>query len=166
MSGSDNPDADSEGMFREALAKIDQAKQQTAEALAQLQPLSNSIRNAPSRGQINQQIWNCMRALGQQGEYFSQSGQDAFLDRFGFGHKTGIDIAGEVSGLSPSREWKNRARHQPWFPGETVITGIGQGFTLVTPLQLATTTAALACTNCCATSRKLTVLGPKQTALP
>lgn len=67
-----------------------------------------------------------------------------FLGRFGFGDKTGIDILGEMEGLLPSREWKRRARHQAWFPGETLITGIGQGFTLVTPLQLASTTATLA----------------------
>ena len=67
-----------------------------------------------------------------------------YLQNFGFGHATGIDIQGELSGLLPSRSWK-RARHdQSWFPGETLITGIGQGFFLVTPIQLATATAALA----------------------
>jgi len=67
-----------------------------------------------------------------------------FMKRFGFGDKTGIDIQGELSGLFPSREWKRRMRNQPWYPGETVITGIGQGFTLTTPLQLASATATLA----------------------
>jgi penicillin-binding protein 2 len=67
-----------------------------------------------------------------------------YLQNFGFGQASGIDIQGELSGLLPSRTWK-RARHdQPWFPGETLITGIGQGFFLVTPIQLATATAALA----------------------
>ncbi|MEJ2398728.1 MAG: penicillin-binding protein 2, partial [Gammaproteobacteria bacterium] len=60
-----------------------------------------------------------------------------FLARFGMGRPTGIDIRGEETGLLPSRAWKRRVRHEPWFPGETLITGIGQGFTLVTPLQLA-----------------------------
>ena len=68
----------------------------------------------------------------------------SFMSKFGFGKKTGIDIQGELSGLYPSREWKRRTRHQPWYPGETLITGIGQGFTLTTPLQLATATATLA----------------------
>jgi penicillin-binding protein 2 len=68
----------------------------------------------------------------------------SFLARFGFGEKTGIDVLGERSGLLPSREWKRRARNEVWFPGETLIAGIGQGFTLVTPLQLASTTATLA----------------------
>ncbi len=68
----------------------------------------------------------------------------SFMSRFGFGEKTGVDIGGEVSGLMPSREWKRAVRNQPWYPGETLITGIGQGFTLTTPLQLATATASLA----------------------
>jgi len=66
-----------------------------------------------------------------------------FLGRFGLGQLTGIDIRGEEAGLLPSKEWKRRVRHLPWFPGETLITGIGQGFTLVTPLQLAEMTAEL-----------------------
>ena len=67
-----------------------------------------------------------------------------YLDNFGFGQKTGIDIQGELPGLLPSKEWKRRHRNQPWFPGETLITGIGQGFFLVTPTQLAVATAVLA----------------------
>ena len=65
-----------------------------------------------------------------------------FLASFGFGVKTGVDSTGERSGLLPSREWKRRAEGMPWFPGETLITGIGQGALLVTPLQLANSTAA------------------------
>ncbi len=68
----------------------------------------------------------------------------AFLHRFGFGEKTGIDLKGEKSGLLPSREWKRIHRQQAWYPGETLITGIGQGFTQVTPIQLARATATLA----------------------
>jgi penicillin-binding protein 2 len=67
-----------------------------------------------------------------------------FLGRFGFGSRTGIDIVGELSGLLPSSEWKRRTRDLPWYPGETLITGIGQGFMLTTPLQLASATATLA----------------------
>ncbi len=65
-----------------------------------------------------------------------------FLASFGFGVKTGVDSTGERNGLLPSREWKRRAEGMPWFPGETLITGIGQGALLVTPLQLANSTAA------------------------
>ena len=67
-----------------------------------------------------------------------------FLDAFGFGKKTGVDSVGERPGLLPSREWKRRTQGMPWFPGETLITGIGQGALLVTPLQLANSTAAFA----------------------
>jgi penicillin-binding protein 2 len=68
----------------------------------------------------------------------------SFVRHFGFGKKTGIDIQGEIGGLLPTPEWKQRRFKQPWYPGETVITGIGQGYTLATPLQLAYATAILA----------------------
>ncbi|VAW75217.1 Peptidoglycan D,D-transpeptidase MrdA [hydrothermal vent metagenome] len=67
----------------------------------------------------------------------------AYLSKFGFGTRSGLDISGEMPGLMPSREWKRAARNQPWFPGETLITGIGQGFVLTTPVQLASATATL-----------------------
>ncbi len=67
-----------------------------------------------------------------------------FLDLFGFGKKTGIDIHGELRGLNPSRQWKRENRQMVWYPGETLITGIGQGFMLTTPLQLAVITATMA----------------------
>jgi penicillin-binding protein 2 len=61
-----------------------------------------------------------------------------FVRHFGFGEKTGIDIHGEVSGLLPTPEWKKRRYKQPWYMGETVIVGIGQGYTLVTPDAIST----------------------------
>ena len=67
-----------------------------------------------------------------------------FLQKFGFGEKTGIDLVGEKPGLLPSPEWKLAQKKQSWFPGETLITGIGQGLNQVTPLQLARATATLA----------------------
>lgn len=71
-----------------------------------------------------------------------------WLSAFGMGAATGIDIGPESEGVVPSREWKRRnfaaRQDQVWFPGETVITGIGQGYMLATPLQLAQVTAALA----------------------
>jgi len=67
-----------------------------------------------------------------------------YMARFGFGEPTGIDLQGEASGVLPSPQWKRAARNQPWFPGETVIAGIGQGFWVLTPLQLAQGTAMLA----------------------
>jgi penicillin-binding protein 2 len=67
-----------------------------------------------------------------------------FLAQFGFGEKSGIDLDGESAGLLPSRDWKQRRWKKTWFPGETVIAGIGQGYHLTTPLQLATAAAMLA----------------------
>lgn len=67
-----------------------------------------------------------------------------FLARFGFGQKTGIDLNGERSGLLPSRDWKRKTHNTIWYPGETLIAGIGQGYVLATPMQLAVATATLA----------------------
>jgi penicillin-binding protein 2 len=67
-----------------------------------------------------------------------------FMHKFGFGEKSGIDLTGEVGGLMPSKEWKRSHRNRAWYPGETLITGIGQGYMQVTPLQLARATATLA----------------------
>jgi len=67
-----------------------------------------------------------------------------YLAQFGLGERTGIDLEGESGGLLPSREWKQRRWKQPWYLGETVIAGIGQGYHLTTPLQLAAATAMLA----------------------
>ncbi len=67
-----------------------------------------------------------------------------YLGQFGFGGLTGIDLKGEGHGILPSREWKSGTYGKPWFPGETVIAGIGQGFWVVTPLQLANAVAILA----------------------
>ncbi len=67
-----------------------------------------------------------------------------FTVPFGFGQTTGIDNTHERAGIMPSRAWKRTARQQAWFPGETLSAGIGQGYVLATPLQLAVATAALA----------------------
>lgn len=67
-----------------------------------------------------------------------------FVRHFGFGQRTGIDISGELEGLLPTPEWKKRRWNQPWYPGETVIFGIGQGYMLATPMQLAHATAIFA----------------------
>ncbi|MBS1185144.1 MAG: peptidoglycan glycosyltransferase [Proteobacteria bacterium] len=67
-----------------------------------------------------------------------------YLAKFGLGERSGIDLEGESPGLLPSRDWKQRRWKKAWYPGETVIAGIGQGYHLTTPLQLATATAMLA----------------------
>lgn len=83
--------------------------------------------------------------------YFYQAGERAGIDALshwafslGLGKKTGIDLPGEVSGLIPTPEWKKRVRNLPWYPGETLSAAIGQGFVLVTPLQLANLYATVA----------------------
>ena len=83
--------------------------------------------------------------------YFYQLARDMGIDRmhdylaqFGFGEKTGLDLLGENSGVLPSRQWKRGQFGQPWYPGETIIAGIGQGFNVFTPVQLANALATLA----------------------
>lgn len=83
--------------------------------------------------------------------YFYQLGQKLGINRiahyarlFGLGSPTGFDIPGEKAGLVPDTEWSLTRRGSPWYPGETISVAIGQGPILVTPLQLATVTAALA----------------------
>ena len=66
------------------------------------------------------------------------------LDKLGFGNTTGIDQINEFLGVNPSKEWKEKKYKQPWYIGETVITSIGQGNMLVTPLQIARYTSYLA----------------------
>ncbi len=66
------------------------------------------------------------------------------MSNFGFGQRVAHDVQGESTGLMPSRDWKRARFNQPWYPGETLSVGIGQGYWQVTPLQLASATAALA----------------------
>jgi penicillin-binding protein 2 len=83
--------------------------------------------------------------------YFYDLGHKLGIDRmapmfgaFGIGSRVGIDATGERPGILPSREWKRSAQNMPWFPGETLITAIGQGYMLTTPLQLADVSSTLA----------------------
>lgn len=68
----------------------------------------------------------------------------SFLNRFGFGKRPPIDLPGALAGINPSPAWKMRTRGKPWYPGETINIGIGQGYFQITPLQLAWATATLA----------------------
>ena len=67
-----------------------------------------------------------------------------YLRAAGFGRPTGIDLPSEKAGLVPDPQWKKKYVGKPWYPGETVIAGIGQGYVLATPLQLAAATATIA----------------------
>ena len=60
-----------------------------------------------------------------------------FAERFGLGRETGIELPSERSGIVPSTTWKARVRNEIWLPGETISAAIGQGFTTVTPMQMA-----------------------------
>ncbi|MER2298313.1 MAG: penicillin-binding transpeptidase domain-containing protein, partial [Pseudomonas sp.] len=68
----------------------------------------------------------------------------SYMNKFGIGQKVALDMFEESPGLMPSREWKRATRRQAWFPGETLILGIGQGYMQATPLQLAQATALIA----------------------
>lgn len=65
------------------------------------------------------------------------------LTGFGFGKLTNVDLPDELPGLVPSDAWKRKAKGAPWYPGDTISAGIGQGYTMTTPLQLASGTATL-----------------------
>lgn len=67
-----------------------------------------------------------------------------YMSRFGFGQRVSLDMFEETAGLMPSREWKRNRYRQSWYPGETLILGIGQGYMQTTPLQLAQATALMA----------------------
>ena len=66
------------------------------------------------------------------------------LNKFGFGEKTGIDQINEFRGTNPNKKWKKSKYKMPWYKGETLISSIGQGFVLVTPMQIARYTSFLA----------------------
>jgi penicillin-binding protein 2 len=67
-----------------------------------------------------------------------------YMHKYGFGARTGIDLAGENTGVVPSPEWKRKRSKEPWYAGETVNAGIGQGYWIATVLQLVRGTAAIA----------------------
>ncbi|MBB3189362.1 penicillin-binding protein 2 [Halomonas cerina] len=107
--------------------------------------------------------------------YFYTLAHELGIDRihehmtaFGFGQRVAHDVYGESAALMPSRDWKRARFNQPWYPGETLSVGIGQGYWQVTPLQLATATAVLANRGQWITPRLAKRIGdePVPTALP
>ena len=67
-----------------------------------------------------------------------------FMAKFGFGNNFAVDIAYARTGVLPSREWKMASRGEPWYPGDTINSSIGQGYMWATPLQLATAVSIIA----------------------
>ena len=86
--------------------------------------------------------------------------------RFGLGATTGVDNTNERRGLMPSREWKQENRGTHWYPGETINVGIGQGFMLVTPLQLAVSTSVIASRGELRAPRLLAAVGDSPVQAP
>lgn len=82
-----------------------------------------------------------------------------FLAQFGFGRNMTLDVPNALSGLLPDRAWKKKKRRRSWYAGDTLNLGIGQGFMLATPMQLATATATLAAKGKWHTPRLMDTLG-------
>ncbi len=86
---------------------------------------------------------SCDTYFYQLGERLGIAGIEGTLIQFGFGQLTHVDLPNELGGILPTVRWKREVKHKPWYGGDTIITSIGQGFMLSTPLQLASATAAL-----------------------
>lgn len=95
---------------------------------------------------------NVIRAISRSNDtFFYNLGYKLGVDKiseyskiFGLGQKTGVELSGETAGLVPTRDWKEKTFDQIWFPGETINYSIGQGYLLVSPIQLNQVTAAFA----------------------
>lgn len=81
------------------------------------------------------------------------------LAPYGLGSRTGVDTTNERQGVLPSTRWKREQMGQPWYPGETLSAGIGQGYMLATPMQLAVATTVLATRGTLRTPRLLQSVG-------
>ena len=67
-----------------------------------------------------------------------------YASQFGLGSRTGVDLPSESTGIVPTPEWKSKVRGEPWYPGETISASIGQGYVVVTPIQMAHVIATIA----------------------
>jgi penicillin-binding protein 2 len=86
---------------------------------------------------------SCDTYFYQLGNKIGINAMEKMFLQFGFGRLTHIDLKEEAPGLVPNPTWKRKTKHLPWYPGDTLITSIGQGFMLASPLQLANATASL-----------------------
>ena len=89
-----------------------------------------------------------------------------YLHPYGFGERTGIDTTSESRGVLPSTRWKREAMAQVWYPGETISAGIGQGYMLATPMQLAVATSVMASKGQRRTPRLLKAVNGEPVAAP
>lgn len=86
---------------------------------------------------------SCDTFFYQLGNKMGISAIEDMLVQFGFGQLTHVDLNEEAAGLVPGIQWKRRSKNLPWYPGDTLITSIGQGFMLASPIQLANATASM-----------------------
>ncbi len=86
---------------------------------------------------------SCDTYFYQLGNKMGISSIEDMLAQFGYGQLTHVDLKEEAAGILPSPHWKRQTKGLPWYPGDSLITSIGQGFMLATPLQLANATASL-----------------------
>lgn len=86
---------------------------------------------------------SCDTFFYQLGNKMGISAIEDMLVQFGFGQLTHVDLNEEAPGLVPSPHWKRQTKNLPWYPGDTLITSIGQGFMLASPLQLANAVASI-----------------------
>ena len=89
-----------------------------------------------------------------------------YLSPYGLGERTGIDTTNERRGVLPSTHWKRDAMGQPWYPGETISAGIGQGYMLASPVQLAVATSAMASKGVRHTPRLVSAIDGEPVAAP
>lgn len=116
----------------------------------------NESVNCPGYAKLGNQIFRCWKHSGHGRQNLEQAlfnscdvyfyvmaeriginAIEAFARASGFGSRTGIDLPHEKSGLVPSRDWKKRRHKISWTRGDTYNTSIGQGYTLITPIQIA-----------------------------
>jgi penicillin-binding protein 2 len=89
-----------------------------------------------------------------------------YMQPYGFGRRTGVDTTNERPGVLPSTRWKREAMAQAWYPGETLSAGIGQGYMLATPMQLAVATSVMASKGQRKTPRLLKAVNGEPVAAP
>jgi len=89
-------------------------------------------------------VWSCDVVFYELGRRLGPKLLTEYAQKYGLGERTGIDLPQEKKGLTPTEEWKKEVLHEPWYQGDSINYGIGQGFLQVTPLQMAELYGAVA----------------------